>query len=505
MDHFFCSTCNNPLKIKEGDYLFTCNIECCNNHISKNVDIEDILATKKQQIYTCEKHNKKNIIHCLDCKIDICLICFKELHNNHKMGYLKSINYNTLEKHYLELDLEEEIRYINRFLDDLMHFKNELNLYIDILKSDLQNYHKFKCDLYNNISPEITSSINIENIKSFFKTENSLKIKNLIKSFLSCDVFIQRYDNLKNIFELMFKRGKYIENELIKDIYKENIVPIDEKYFIKIAWSKFAILEKTLELNIKKYKFNKLFENFNKYSINKIEVKESKNIKKNLSLYALSYQQDNQGNYIETKLYEIIIENLNDYKNNAIKTYNGYINLFVLSENNIIIDDRKKICLYDNLLESPKLVTNKIFNIKDFIKIDSNTFICSAEKEYLSYCIFLVKIFDNNIYNLQINNCGKRLIYFSEKEKIIFSMDSNNIYLINFYSSTPELIQKFNLTGFIDEPYYSFINSTALIRNLTSFNDESIFIELNSSKKAFLIQYKIIEGELKEVSKIKIK
>ena len=221
MNHFFCSTCNNPLKIKEGDFLFSYNIECCNKHTNENVDIEDILSTKKEQEYICENHKKKIIIRCLDCKLDICLFCFKEFHNSHKMGYLKSLNYNDYEKHWLKKELDEEKEYINSFLDELMNFKNELEKYIKILKSDLQNYLKFRYDLINNISTEITSSINVENVKNLFKTENYSKLKEIIKNFLSKDVFIERYDNLKNLFELVFKRGKYIENEFIKDIFNK--------------------------------------------------------------------------------------------------------------------------------------------------------------------------------------------------------------------------------------------------------------------------------------------
>ena len=506
MKHFFCSTCNNPLKIKEGDYIFTYNTECCNNHISNNVDLENILSTKNEQIYICQNHKKKNIIHCLDCKVDICLTCFKELHNNHKMGYLKTINYNNVEKHFLELDLEEEQQSIKRFLDELKHFKNELELYINILNSYLQKYHKFKCDLYNNISPEITSYINIENIKNIFKSEKSLKIKDLIKSFLSCDVFIQRYDNLKNIFDLMLKAGKYIENEFIKDIYNKNIIPIDEKYFIANGGYNLSILEKTLDLNLKKYKFNKIFQKNTSFEINRVELKEHKDVKKKLSLYALSYRKDNQGFIYETKLYEITIENLCDCNINTIKTYNGYFNIFFLSKNNIILDNNVKICLYDESFNSPKLVSKEISKIIELIKIDSNTFIYSSEKAYASYGIFLAKIHNNNINNLQIFNCGKRLIYFFEKKKIIFSMDSNYIYLINFISATPEVIQKVGLKGLTDEPYNYFINHTELIRCLTSFNDESIYLELSTlNYRSFLIQYKLIEGELIEVSRIKMK
>ena len=264
-------------------------------------------------------------------------------------------------------------------------------------------------------------------------------------------------------------------------------------------------MEKTLELNLKKYKFNSIFENYTNFQIDRVELKEHKNVKKKLSLYALSYRKDNNDYYYETKLYEITIENLYDCNINIIKTYNGYINIFYLSENNIMIDNKLKIVLYDESFKSQKLVSKEISRIIDLIKIDSNTFIYSSEIKYNSYGIFLAKINNNNINNLRIMNCGKRLIYFFEKKKIIFSMDSNYIYLLNFISETPEVIQKVRLRDFTDEPYNSFSDHTKLIRYLTSFNDESIYLELSSSSKTFLIQYKIIEGEIMEVSRIKIK
>ena len=177
MKHFFCLTCNSPIKIKEGDYLFTYNIECCNNHIRENVDLEDILSTKKEQTYICENHKKRNIIHCFDCNADLCLFCYKEFHNSHKMGYLRSLNYEKIEKHYFEKELAEEKECYKVIIDELTHFKNELDLFINVLKSDLKNYLKFRCDLIDNISPEFTSYINIENVNNLFKTENFLKLK----------------------------------------------------------------------------------------------------------------------------------------------------------------------------------------------------------------------------------------------------------------------------------------------------------------------------------------
>ena len=496
MEHFFCSTCDNPLKIKEGDYLFTYNIECSNNHISKNVDLEDILSTKKEKSYICESHKKSKIIHCINCNEDICFLCYKESHHLHKMEYLKSLNFDEIHKNIFDNELDDDKMYIKDFIDELMHFKNELNLYIEILKSDLQKYYRFKCDLLNNISPKITSYINIENFKNVFVNKN-LEIKKIIKSFLSCDSFIQRFDNLKNIFELMFKKGKYIENEYIKDIYKEKIIPIDEKYFMKIDQGKLIILEKTLELNLRKYKFKNIFEKLINFRFSCIKLKENNNIRNKLSLYALSYLRDRNNNVVKTLLYEITIENLCDYSYKKIATYDKFIYLIVLSEDKIIIGDKNEISLYDESFKSPKLVSNEVFDINICLKIDENTFVYSM---FLSDYIFLAEIIDNKIYKTEIKHCGNKLIYLSKKKKLIFTHDGKYIYLINFNSTPPEVIQKVEIRfPYKDKnlPFHN-VRDAKIIRYLTSFNDDSIYFECDQ----FLVQYKIIEGELIEISRI---
>ena len=86
MEKILCKKCNNQLKIREGDYLFSFNINCCNNHTENNVDLEDLLSQTKyiQEKNECKEHNKKKKIHCFDCDEDICFICFNKLHKNHK-------------------------------------------------------------------------------------------------------------------------------------------------------------------------------------------------------------------------------------------------------------------------------------------------------------------------------------------------------------------------------------------------------------------------------------
>ena len=438
------------------------------------------------------------MIHCFDCNVDICFICYKEFHKLHKMEYLKQLNYDKILKSSFESELEEDRKYIESFIVELMHFKSQLNLFIDILNSSLKKLLKFRYDLINNISPENSPYINIENAKNF--NDDFSKMKNFIRKFLYCDYFVKRYDNLRNIFELMFKKGKYIESQNIKDILKENIIPIDEKYFMKIDKKKLIILEKALELNLNKYKFNKIFERSINFGINKIKLKANENIKQRLSLYTLS----DDDIYQNSLLHEITIQNLSDFNIKEIATFNRRIKLFVLSENKNIIDDGQKIILYDDSFKSSKLFYNKKHDLKEFLKIDSNTFIFSLNENSRSNVIFLAQIIDKNINVVEIFIYGYKFVYFSEKKKIIFSHNTNFIYLTSFNDSRFELIQKIELKDNYYEPFNDFINNTKLIGCLTSFNDESIYIRIKINNKQFLVQYKIIESELMEISRIEI-
>ena len=64
-------------------------------------------------------------------------------------------------------------------------------------------------------------------------------------------------------------------------LFSKNIIPINEKYFMKFENEKFIILEKSLDLNLKKYKFNNIFESQLNYGFERLKIKENKNIKKN--------------------------------------------------------------------------------------------------------------------------------------------------------------------------------------------------------------------------------
>ena len=233
-----------------------------------------------------------------------------------------------------------------------MHFQNKFNLYINILKQNIINHHKFICDLINNISEKEFSYIDVKNVEEILNNNYYKEINNYSKNF---ETFIKKYDYLKNIFELIIKKGKYIEEQNIKDKYykfKEmNIIPINNEYYIQLndynsytgGYRYLYIMKKKFNLNSKSFESDIIFKNSFDFDINKIVLKKSDNISKLISFFLLNYIND--GNYsYKTQIYEITIKDLEEKSNNFIikktKLFNYYnTNLLILSEDKYIIKE----------------------------------------------------------------------------------------------------------------------------------------------------------------------
>ena len=222
MEKFLCQECNNQLKLKRSNFIFSFNAECCNNHKKENVDLEDLLNMKKsnQDILKCKNHKKKNIIHCFDCDEDICLYCYNNIHKEHKIEYIKNINCSPSNLYLFKNEVNNEKKVIDEFISELIQFQNRFILYINILKKNILNYHKIRLDLINNISEKEFSYIDIKNVEEIFNNDYYKKINYSLILFKT-ETFIKKYEHLKNIFELMLKKGKYIEEQNIKDKYNE--------------------------------------------------------------------------------------------------------------------------------------------------------------------------------------------------------------------------------------------------------------------------------------------
>ena len=46
MERLVCQICDNQIRLNSGDFLFSYNIGCSNNHLQKNIDLDDLLSQK---------------------------------------------------------------------------------------------------------------------------------------------------------------------------------------------------------------------------------------------------------------------------------------------------------------------------------------------------------------------------------------------------------------------------------------------------------------------------
>ena len=108
--------------------------------------------------------------------------------------------------------------------------------------------------------------------------------------------------------------------------------------------------------------------------------------------------------------------------------------------------------MYDDLFNKIKILDNispSIFN--DYFKIDENIFVYSTE---LKNNIYIATIENYELNKFVIRNGGYSFINFFKKKKILISYDKENLYLINFNSLFPEVIQKIQINDIKSKSIY---------------------------------------------------
>ena len=234
-----------------------------------------------------------------------------------------------------------------------------------------------------------------------------------------------------------------------------------------------------------------------------------KTTKKDDSFYILKMNYNNHYYAYYTEIMEMKILNLDkdikvDVNFSKIKNFNSYADLLVLSINKNIIINSNNLHLYNDLFDKNKLIFSQYFNIFQSLKINDNTFVFSVykNKEDLSTNIWIMKIEDDLVEKNIIENYGPYFIYYNNDKKILFSLYNNKIYLTNFNTILPEIIQ-------IIETNYTDIRYNSSIKYLNNFSDDTIFfITKNNDSKfyevEYIVQYKIIKDELKEIFRIEL-
>ena len=155
----------------------------------------------------------------------------------------------------------------------------------------------------------------------------------------------------------MLKKGKYIEEQNIKDKYNElkniNIIPINNDYYIELIMGNRNTINlfimKKINLSSKSFKSDVIFENHLDININKIVLKKNKNIKKLLSFFLLNKERYIHNNNYVFNIYEMTIKDLEEktinYQMKKIKLFNNDIDLLILSEDKYIIKEQSDLNL----------------------------------------------------------------------------------------------------------------------------------------------------------------
>ena len=521
--NLFCSLCERQLKLNKGDYLFTYNTKCENNHENKNIDLDDLFAKNDKKLsYDCKIHSKKIKIHCFDCNKDICLTCYKDSHKNHKMEYLISLGVGLIKQFDLEYIIKREKKILTIFSSELKNFKEKFLSYLDNFESKLNKEIELRQKIMNIILQKNLTYIDIENAQEILSDESFNIINNCINNFCKCKTFIKKYDYMRDIFNKQIIRGKYLETPNLLNIidkFGENIININKNNFINLKEESkgyyrdivLKIIKNNSDLYIDEFKYDIMCKINLKEYFKKIIIKNNNQIEKEFTFYYISIDSY----LIEVKILNILDNNKRQFIKNNIELDESIKGLIFLEENkNIILNDSGRISLYDNSFNKIKILESMEINryfyfFESYLKINKNTFVFSNRRPDIVYVAVID--FNNELTKFIIPKCGFIFIKYLEKKKLLVSHDKEFIYLTNFNTIYPEVIQKIEINLIHKTNYANENDSFIEINNIYNyFNDESIYIKLyresykNDSFKdtRYIVQYKIDKDELKEVSSI---
>ena len=532
---FLCPECGELCKIHDGDYLFSYNLECSQGHKQYNLDQEFLLKKRKlkQNSFKCKNHRKRNQIHCYTCNEDICILCYKDIHQNHKYEYLKNLKFGTREEYNNNYNLNKQKEILQIFLTELNTFQIKFNLYIDTLKSQLKQQNEFRTELIKNISENNFSFLDIENFNVHSKNDKYKKIEEFIELFINKSTFLEKYDNLKGILNEIIKKGKYIEERKIMNKINNyidlNLLPLNhDNLFVQckknyISYnSEITIFQENFANDQEKFDYKPIISKTFPFIINKCPIL-SENIPKidnETQFYCISDNSvikilliKHQESISQKPEYECIINMFNVLKTSA---------LTVLSKDkNIIFDTDRNIILYDDSFsnETSKQLNQKLpgefSTIDNVLTLDKNNFIFTIKNfNNTEPNIYAINLENENIQKINTNGLTPMPLFYLKHKKLLISfcfeykynnIKANNYFyisLINFAVEKPEIIQMININ------YYD-ISKKVFYFNC--FNDDSFYFPICQQtynkemfyKVIFISQYKLIKGEFREVSRIK--
>ena len=531
---FLCPNCDELCKVNNGDYLFSYNIECLYGHKQTNLEQEFLLMKRKvkQNIFKCKNHRKKNQIHCYTCNEDICILCFKDMHQNHKYEYLKNLKLGTREEYNNNYNLNKQKEILQIFLTELNAFQAKFDLYIDILKEKLKKQNEFKFELFKNISENNFSFIDIENFNINSKNDIYKKMEDFMEKFINQNTFLEKYEYLKNILDELIKKGKYIEEKKvvnrINNYIDLNLMPLNnDNLFVQCKKnyisnnSEITIFQEIIDKDRENYDYIPIISKNFPFIINKcpILLENVPKIDNETSFYCISDNSviklmiKKQLEIGEDPKFDCIINIFNTLATTALTV--------LTKDKNIVFKSNQNIILYDDYfsIENAKELNQKLpgefSTVENVLTIDENSFIFTIKNfNSTEPNIYLIKVDEDSLYKINTNDLTPLPLFYMKQKKILISFcyeykynnikDNNNFYitLINFNVEKPEIVQMININ------YYD-ISKKVFYFNC--FNDDSFYFPICKQtynkemfyKVIYISQYKLIKGEFREVSRIK--
>ena len=403
-------------------------------------------------------------MHCFQCNEDICFHCYNKNHKGHKIEYLKSLNSYLSSENITKNNLINERKNLDIFISEFNSFRNKLNFFMDSLKSTLNKLYTFKSELIKAVLDKNYTYIDIENANLICNDNDYKQLYSLTLNFVKSETFLSKFNDLKDIFDLIIKRGKYLEVLNMKNKYLKfrnyEVRPLNNKFLME--FNEFSLRIKKINSSLKSANFE--YDNiFEKTDIIQVVFKEYDNIKDEISFYIIKRTN---------KLEEIILKNISNKNNinviiNPIKYLDRYDEqLFILSKNKNIIFGNNEINLYDDKFKAKRIIGHYYGKIYICLKLNEETFAYSKEDHY---DINIININENKINESIIHNCGNEIINFSEKNNILFSKNDSYIFLINIKSN--EIVQKLDNKTILlsDETLYDIHHNHFGIMNFNKF------------------------------------
>jgi len=224
-----CDICKNDrILYNDNFYICSCGKYICKLCLEKHSIKNHYIIEYNRRYDTCNKHGKKYISYCNDCKLNLCEKCEgKHYKSKHKIIIYKMI-INKIRKEEIEKDLKENIKKIKAY-------KKEINILHEIYNNVMINYKNDLDDYINTIKDILYFLDNLKNYETINNVIN-FKLEILNKDI---DKFFMNENLKKKMIYLMDILDRYINQiDIIYEINKEERV-------MNIFGSKFVENNKT--------------------------------------------------------------------------------------------------------------------------------------------------------------------------------------------------------------------------------------------------------------------